>query len=87
MSIEEEKEEREGEVQLVRTEGLVLILDTPKGTHTQPQHYSHSENDKRNRPRRFRRQRHPRGHNFRSLPSSNTGSSRERRARQEDRSL
>lgn len=34
MSIEEEKEEKAGEVQLVRTEGLALILDTPKGTLT-----------------------------------------------------
>lgn len=34
MSIEEEKEEKDGEVQLVRTEGLALVLDTPKGTAT-----------------------------------------------------
>ncbi|KAL5346145.1 hypothetical protein ACLOAV_009178 [Pseudogymnoascus australis] len=34
MSIEEEKEEKAGEVQLVRTEGLALILDTPKDTLT-----------------------------------------------------
>jgi hypothetical protein len=34
MSIEEENEDKAGEVPLVRTEGLMLILDTPKGTLT-----------------------------------------------------
>ena len=91
MSIEEEKEEKAGEVQLIRTEGLILVLDTPKGTyihtHTPAPTTTHSENDKRTRPRRLCWQRHPRGHNFRSLPSPNTGPSGERRARQEDRSL
>jgi hypothetical protein len=88
MSIEEEQEEKAGEVQLIRTEGLALVLDTPKGTLTHPLPlHTHGENDKRNRPRRLRRQRHPRGYNFRSLPSSDTGPSGERRARPEDRSL
>ena len=36
MSIEEEKEEKAGEVQLVRAEGLALVLDTPKGIYTHP---------------------------------------------------
>ncbi|OBT96804.1 hypothetical protein VE01_04121 [Pseudogymnoascus verrucosus] len=31
MSIEEEQEGKAGEVQLIRTEGLALVLDTPKG--------------------------------------------------------
>lgn len=48
MSIEEEKEkeERAGEVQLVRTEGLALVLDTPKGTRTPNPSTAHSETDK-----------------------------------------
>lgn len=46
MSIEEEKEEKAGEVQLVRTEGLALILDTPKGTLTRTPPTTHSENDR-----------------------------------------
>jgi hypothetical protein len=46
MSIEEENEEKAGEVQLVRAEGLALVLDTPKGTYTPPHHFTHSENDR-----------------------------------------
>lgn len=46
MSIEEEKEEKAGEVSLVRTEGLVLVLDTPKGKPYPNPTTPHNENDR-----------------------------------------